>query len=130
MIVIDASVIAEALVSDDDEGDRLRERLREEQLVAPEVIDVEVMSTLRRAARAKRLDQRRSAQALADLAALPMQRVSHLPLLGRVWELRDNLSAYDACYVALAEALGAVLLTADGRIKRATGVRCQVAVLG
>ena len=130
MIVIDASVIAKALVTDDDEGDQLRERLRGEQLVAPEVVDVEVMSTLRRAARAKRLDQRRSAQALADLAALPLQRVPHLPLLGRVWELRDNLSAYDACYVALAEALGAVLLTADGRIKRATGVRCQVAVLG
>jgi predicted nucleic acid-binding protein len=130
VIVIDASVIAKALVTDDDEGDQLRERLRGEQLVAPEVVDVEVMSTLRRAARAKRLDQRRSAQALADLAALPLQRVPHLPLLGRVWELRDNLSAYDACYVALAEALGAVLLTADGRIKRATGVRCQVAVLG
>jgi predicted nucleic acid-binding protein len=129
VIVIDASVIAEALVTDDDDGDRLRERLRDEQLAAPEVIDVEVMSALRRAARAKRLDQRRSAQALADLAALPLQRVPHLPLLSRVWELRDNLSAYDACYVALAEALGAVLLTADGRIKRATGVRCQVVVL-
>jgi predicted nucleic acid-binding protein len=129
VIVIDASVIAEVLIADDDEGDQLRERLRGEQLVAPEVVDVEVMSTLRRAARAKRLDQRRSAQALSDLAKLPMQRVPHLPLLGRVWELRDNLSAYDACYVALAEALGAVLLTADGRIKRATGVRCQVTLL-
>jgi predicted nucleic acid-binding protein len=130
VIVVDASVVAKALGTDDDDGDRLRERLRNEQLAAPELIDLEVMSTLRRAARAKKLDQRRSAQALGDLAALPIQRVPHLPLLGRVWELRDNLSAYDACYVALAEALGAVLLTADGRIKRATGVRCQVAVLG
>jgi predicted nucleic acid-binding protein len=129
VIVVDASVVAKALGTDDDDGDQLRERLRGEQLVAPELIDVEVMSTLRRAARAKRLDQRRSAQALADLAALPIQRIPHLPLLGRVWELRDNLSAYDACYVALAEALGAELLTADGRIKRATGVRCQVTVL-
>jgi len=129
VIVVDASVVAPALGSDETEGDRARDRLRGEQLVAPEVIDVEVMSTLRRAARAKQLDRRRSAQALADLAALPMQRVPHLPLLGRVWELRDNLSAYDACYVALAEALGAVLLTADGRIKRATGVRCEVALL-
>jgi predicted nucleic acid-binding protein len=130
VIVVDASVIAPALGDDEAEGDRARERLRGEQLVAPAVVDVEVMSTLRRAARAKRLDQRRSAQALADLAALPLQRVPHLPLLGRVWELRDNLSAYDACYVALAEALDAVLLTADGRIKRANGVRCQVTVLG
>jgi predicted nucleic acid-binding protein len=71
--------------------------------------------------RAKRLDERRSAQALTDLAALPLQRVPHLPLLARVWELRDNLSAYDASYVALAEALGTVLLTADGRPERAPG---------
>ncbi len=129
MIVVNASVIAEALVTDDEGGDRLRERLRGEQLVAPELIDVEVTSTLRRAARAERLDERRSAQALADLAALPLQRVPHLPLLARVWELRDNLSAYDACYVALAEALGTVLLTADGAMKRAPGIRCEVAVL-
>lgn len=128
MIVIDASVIVEALVTDDDDGDRLREGLRGEELVAPEVIDLEVISTLRRAARAGRLDERRSAQALADLGAFPLRRVPHLPLLGRVWELRDNLSAYDACYVALAEALGAVLLTADGRVQRAAGVRCEVAL--
>ncbi|MGB7685442.1 MAG: type II toxin-antitoxin system VapC family toxin [Solirubrobacterales bacterium] len=129
MIVVDASVIAEALLTDDDDGDRLRERLRGERLVAPELIDVEVVSTLRRAARAGRLDARRSTQALADLASLPLQRVPHLPLLGRVWELRDNLSAYDACYVALAEALDTMLLTADGRMQRATGVRCEVTLL-
>lgn len=85
---------------------------------------------MRRAARAKRLDERRSAQALVDLAALPLRRVPHLSLLARVWELRGNLSAYDASYVALAEALGTVLLTADARIKRATGINCEVAVLG
>ena len=129
MIVVDASVIAEALLTDDEDGDRLRERLRGERLVAPELIDVEVVSTLRRAARAGRLDARRSTQALADLASLPLQRVPHLPLLGRVWELRDNLSAYDACYVALAEVLDTVFLTADGRVKRAPGIRCEVTVL-
>ena len=78
---------------------------------------------------AGRLDQRRSAQALADLAAIPLRRVPHLPLLPRVWELRDNLSAYDAAYDALAEALDAVLLTVDGPLKRAVGVRCEVEVL-
>jgi predicted nucleic acid-binding protein len=129
VIVVDASVIAEALLTDDEDGDRLRERLRGERLVAPELIDVEVVSTLRRAARAGRLDARRSTQALADLASLPLQRVPHLPLLGRVWELRDNLSAYDACYVALAEALDTMLLTADGKMQRATGVRCEVTLL-
>lgn len=129
MIVVDASVLAPALADDGDDGDRARDRLRGEQLVAPELIDLEVVSTLRRAARAKRLDEQRSLQALTDLAALPLRRVPHLPLLGRVWELRDNLSAYDASYVALAEALDAVLITADGRIKRASGINCEIAVL-
>jgi len=67
--------------------------------------------------------------ATAPLAALPLRRVPHLPLLARAWELRDNLSAYDASYVALAEALRTVLVTADGRIKRASGVNCQIVVL-
>jgi predicted nucleic acid-binding protein len=129
VIVIDASVLAPALADDDSDGDRARERLHGEQLVAPELIDLEVVSILRRAARAERLDGRRSGQALTDLAALPMRRVPHMPLLARVWELRDNLSAYDASYVALAEALGTVLLTADGRLGRAAGIRCEVAVL-
>jgi len=67
--------------------------------------------------------------ALEDLAALPLRRVPHLPLLGRVWELRDNLTAYDAAYVALAEALDALLLTADGAMGKVSGVRCEVEVL-
>jgi len=129
VIVVDASVLAPALADDDVDGDRARERLHGEHLAAPELVDLEVVSILRRAAGAKRLDQRRSAQALTDLAALPLRRVPHLPLISRVWELRDNLSAYDASYVALAEALDAVLVTADGRIKRATGINCEVSVL-
>lgn len=129
MIVVDASVLAPALADDGADGDRVRGRLRGEQLVAPELVDLEVLSTLRRAARAGRLDQRRSGQALEDLAALPLRRVSHLFLLPRAWELRDNLTAYDAAYVALAEALDALLLTADGGIGKANGVRCEVEVL-
>lgn len=130
MIVVDASVLAPALADDEGDGDLIRARLRGEQLAAPELIDLEVLSTLRRAARAGALDNRRSSQALADLAALPLKRISHLPLLPRVWELRENLTAYDAAYVALAEALGAPLLTADGPLARAPGVRCKVEVLG
>ncbi|HKF82086.1 MAG TPA: type II toxin-antitoxin system VapC family toxin [Solirubrobacterales bacterium] len=129
MIVVDASVLAPALADDGDDGDRARERLRGEELAAPELIDLEVLSTLRRAARARRLDESRSLQALTDLAAIPLRRVPHLPLLARVWELRDNLSAYDASYVALAEALDTVLVTADGRIERASGINCEIAVL-
>jgi predicted nucleic acid-binding protein len=129
VIVVDASVLAPALADDGADGDRVRERLRGERLAAPELIDLEVVSTIRRAARARRLDDRRSGQALKDLAALPLRRVPHLPLLTRVWELRDNLTAYDAAYVALAEALDALLLTADGRMGRASGLRCEVEVL-
>jgi predicted nucleic acid-binding protein len=129
VIVVDASVLAPALADDGADGDRARERLRGEQLSAPELIDLEVVSTLRRAARAGRLDGKRSTQALGDLAALPLRRIPHLPLLPRVWALRDNLSAYDAAYVALAEALDALLLTADGPLERAAGVRCEVEVL-
>lgn len=129
MIVIDASVLAPALADDGADGDRARLRLRGEQLVAPELVDLEVLSTLRRAVRAGRLDERRSGQALDDLAALPLRRVPHLPLLARAWELRDNLTAYDAAYVALAESLRALLLTADGGIEKASGVRCDVEVL-
>jgi predicted nucleic acid-binding protein len=129
VIVVDASVLAPALADDGGDGDRARERLRGEELAAPELIDLEVLSTLRRAARAKSLDEDRSLEALADLTALPLRRVPHLPLLGRVWELRDNLRAYDASYVALAEALEAVLVTADGRIERASGINCEIAVL-
>ncbi len=84
---------------------------------------------MRRAARAGRLNKKRSAEALGDLTRLPLQRAPHLPLLDRVWELRDNLSAYDAAYVALAEALDALLVTADGSVQRAAGVRCKVEVL-
>lgn len=129
MIVVDASVLAPALADDGADGDRVRGRLRGEQLVAPELVDLEVLSTLRRAARAGRLDQRRSGQALEDLAVLRLRRVSHLSLLPRVWELRDNLTAYDAAYVALAEALDALLLTADRGIGKANGVHCEVEVL-
>ena len=129
MIVIDASVLAPALADDSMDGDRARARLRSEQLTAPELVDLEVLSTMRRAARAGRLDGRRSVQALADLTALPLRRVPHLPLLPRVWELRDNLSAYDAAYVALAEILNALLLTADGPLARAAGLLCEVEVL-
>jgi predicted nucleic acid-binding protein len=129
VIVVDASVLAPALADDGDDGDRVRIRLRGEQLAAPELVDLEVLSTLRRAARAGRLDERRSGQALEDLAALPLRRVPHLALLPRIWELRDNLTVYDAAYVALAEALDAVLVTADRGMGKASGVGCAVEVL-
>jgi predicted nucleic acid-binding protein len=130
VIVVDASVLAPALADDDDDGDRARSRLHDERLVAPELVDLEVLSVVRRAMRAGRLSERRARQALDDLVVLPLRRASHLPLVDRIWELRDNLTPYDAAYVALAEAIGAVLLTADGKLAKAPAIRCDVDLLG
>jgi len=130
VIVVDASVLAVALADDGPDGDRARVRLRGERLTAPELLDLEVASVLRRQAREGAIDARRAALALADLAALPLQRAPHRSLLTRCWELRDNLTIYDAAYVALAEALHASLLTGDKRLARATGPRCHIEVLG
>ena len=126
MIVADASVLAPALADDGPDGDLARERLGPERLAAPWLVDLEVTSVLRRAAASGRLPDRRARQALADLAALPLERAPHTPLLPRIWELRENVTAYDAAYVALAEAIDASLLTADGRLARASGGRCPV----
>ena len=84
---------------------------------------------LRRQVQGGEVDIRRAALALADLAALPLRRAPHRPLLARCWELRDNLTVYDASYVALAEALEVTLLTGDGRLARAPGPRCRVEIL-
>jgi predicted nucleic acid-binding protein len=129
VIVVDASVLATALGDDGPDGDRARARLRGERLSAPELVDLEVASVLRRQVQGGAVDIRRAALALADLAALPLRRAPHRPLLARCWELRDNLTIYDASYVALAEALDVPLLTGDGRLARAPGPRCRVEML-
>jgi predicted nucleic acid-binding protein len=129
MIVVDASVIVTALADDGDEGDRVRERLRGERMVAPHLIDLEVVSAWRRLAAAGQLDDRRVALAMTDLSTLRIERAPHQPLVQRCWELRSNLTVYDAAYVALAEAIAAVLLTGDRRMADAPGVRCSVEVM-
>jgi predicted nucleic acid-binding protein len=129
LIVVDASVLAPALSWDTAEAGALRQRLRGQRVFAPELIDVEVTSYIRRAHRAGVLGLQRTIQALGDLATLPLSRVSHTPLLSRIWDLRDNLTPCDAAYVALAEALDAPLLTGDARLARAPGVRCEIQLL-
>jgi predicted nucleic acid-binding protein len=129
VIVVDASILASALADDGADGDRARARLTAENLAAPELVDLEVASVWRRASHAGRLGERRAGQALADLAAAPLARAPHGPLLPRIWELRDNLTPYDGAYVALAEALDAALLTADTRLATAPSIRCEVEVL-
>jgi predicted nucleic acid-binding protein len=126
VIVVDASVITLALIDNGAHGDRLRARLAGERLAAPAVIDLEVASAWRRYSRAGRLSAPRAEAALTDLADLPLQRAPHGPLMRRIWDLQDNLTAYDAAYVALAESLDTTLLTGDERLERAPGIQCEV----
>lgn len=129
MIVVDASVVATALADDSADGDRARARLRGERLAAPDLIDLEVTSVLRGQLRAGSLDVRRAELALGDLDALPVERAPHRRLVRRCWQLRDNLTSYDAAYVALAELLDVALLTADRRLANASGPRCRIELL-
>jgi predicted nucleic acid-binding protein len=130
VLVVDASALVPALADDGTDGDTARARLRGQSLVAPELIDLETTSVIRRQLQSGHLDARRAELALADLVALPLRRISHRPLLGRCWELRENLTVYDAAYVALAELLDAVLVTADSRLAKAPGIGCRLDVLG
>lgn len=129
MIVADASVIVTALADDGIDGEAARERLSGEALFAPHLIDIEVLSAWRRMVAAGQLTESRAAQAITDLDDLRITRAPHRPLLRRCWQLRHNLSTYDACYVALAEISAATLLTADSRIASAPGPTCDVEVL-
>jgi len=129
VIVVDASVLATALTDDGDTGLRVRRRLRGERLSAPELIDLEVTSVLRRLDVAGRIGADRARKALSDLRAVRVFRVAARGVRPRCWQLRHNLTVYDAVYVALAEALDAPLLTADGHLARSPTVRCPVELL-
>jgi predicted nucleic acid-binding protein len=129
VLVVDAIVLATALADDGADGDTARARLLGHDLAAPELVDLEVASVLRRQLSAKKLDVRRALLALHDLVDLPLRRAPHRPLLRRCWELRANLTIYDAAYVALAEALETPLLTADARLAAAAGSRCRIELL-
>ena len=130
MIVVDASVLAPALAYDTPEAARTRVQLGDqENLFAPEIVDLEVAAVWRGALRVGRLDDDRAQLAFTDLAALRLIRASHQPFMARVWELRHNLTPYDAAYVALAETLDATLLTADRRLTRAPSLRCEVELI-
>lgn len=113
MIVIDASLALElALVTP--ESETILERVRAAgALAAPEVIDLEIMQALRRLARLKSVGDDRAERALGLFQSLPIERYSHQPLAPRIWALRENLTAYDAAYFALAELLNAPLWTRD-----------------
>ena len=127
MIVLDASALVELLLGTS-LGRSIATRIADPEvsLHAPHLADVEVAQALRRYVREGELDSGSAALALEDLRALDVQRHSHEALLDRVWALRENLTAYDAVYVALAEALETTLLTCDGRLARAPGMARRV----
>lgn len=130
MIVLDASTVVELLLWSQT-GQTLAPRLAEPttSLHAPHLLAVEVAQVLRRLAHTGAISDRRAAGAVEDLAALDIARYDHEPFLARMWELRGNLTAYDAAYVALAEVLDAPLLTLDRRMAEAPGHRARVELL-
>ena len=130
MIVVDASALVDMILQTPIAA-RLEQRLAAmgETLHAPHLVDVEVAHALRRHAASGVITAARGRQALTDLAELRLERYPHQPIIARVWELRNNLSAYDAAYVALAEALDAPLVTRDRRLANAPGHRAQIELI-
>jgi len=130
LIVLDASAVLELLLNTS-AAEAVGARILDpaETLHAPHLLDVEVLQVLRRYARAGDIDARRGRSAIEDLNDLPLTRYPHQVLLERVWDLRGNLSAYDAVYVALAEALDAPLVTRDGRLASTGGHRARIELI-
>lgn len=127
MIVLDASVLLEVVLRTPAAAAAERRIFQpDETLHAPHLIDIEVAQVLRRYAMSGAIDEARGRDALADLVDFPLRRYSHDVLLPRLWILRANLTAYDAAYVALAEALDAPLLTRDRRLAAAPGHRARI----
>ena len=126
MLVVDASCLCQVVIGGpgaEPIGERL---IADRDHAAPHIVDVEVFGVIRREHLRGRLDRTEAVQAVEDLEAWPGERFGHRPLLARAWELRDTVRGWDAMYVALAEALDAVLLTTDRRLAAAAGPTCRI----
>jgi predicted nucleic acid-binding protein len=130
MIVVDASALLEFLLQTS-LGARVEARLfgEEDELHAPHLLDVEIAQGLRRLVRTGEVSSGRAEDAIADLTDLDLHRHAHFDLLDRAWKLRDNISAYDAMYVALAEAIEAPIITCDSPLAKAPGHRARIEVI-
>lgn len=127
MKVLDASVVVDAFISTGESGQRARQLLAQERrLHVPAIVGAEVTSALRSMLRRGAVAADAAKRATRQVAQLRARRYPFEPFVDRVWELRDSVTAYDAWYVALAEELGAPLVTGDERLQRASGPRCQV----
>jgi predicted nucleic acid-binding protein len=129
VIVVDASVLSNALGDDGDDGGAARSRLASDDLAAPDLIDVETVAVLRKRWLAGDLTDHRFNAAIGYLEDLQLERYPTLGLMRRAFELRANVTAYDAAYVALAEHLRCCLLTADEHLAKAPSVRCPIEIM-
>ena len=126
MIVLDASAAVELLLNTP-AGQWIAERAAPEASIhCPHLIDVEIAQTVRRLAQRGEITPERATSALSHWCGLDIQRYPHLPFLDRIWALKDNFSAYDAAYIALAEALGAPMISADRRLANAPGTTVHI----
>jgi predicted nucleic acid-binding protein len=127
VIVVDASAMLEFLLQTP-LGTRVETRLFRdgEEFHSPHLLDVEVTQGLRRLVRSGEVTAARAADAILDLADIDLHRHAHVDMLNRVWQLRDNVTAYDAVYVALAEALDATVITCDGPLAKAPGHHARI----
>ena len=130
MLVVDASVVLDLLLRSASHA-AIERRLfgKPEILICPHLLDVEVAQVLRRFAATRELSEDRGRQALDDLVALPLARFPHEPLLPRVWQMRHNVTAYDAVYIALAESLEIPLVTRDTKLAAAVGHDADVELI-
>ena len=130
MTVVDASVLANVVGDDGGDGRRARAEIRSAgDIAAPDLADVETVAVLRKRWLAGTISDRRFAAAIDDLEAIDLDRYPTLPLMRRAYQLRANVTAYDATYIALAEILGCELLTGDRRLAGAPGPHCVIRVL-
>jgi len=130
LIVIDASAAIELILRTNlGEKVEIRALAPHDRLYAPHLLDLEVAQVLRRLVQLREITAARAQEALDDYGGLLVERAAHRELLSRVWQLRDSMTAYDAAYVALAEALDAPLLTCDGRLARSHGHRAKIDLL-
>ncbi len=127
MIVLDASIVVELLTGGALAPTVACEVAKNPSLtLVPYLLDVEVLSALRKMAASQRLDPYRVEQMIRALAELPAERCAHIPMLSRIWELRHNFTAYDAAYIALAEGTGATLYTSDAKLSEGHRARVRL----
>jgi len=130
LIVVDTSAIIAALVGDPADPALVQRLASDGDLHAPHLLDIEVLDVLRRLVAARKVSADRAADVRSDLDDLTIVRYPHFPLAERIWELRDNLTAYDAAFVALSEVLEVPLVTCDAALATAPGIRTGVETFG